>query len=181
MDVTSDKGAEWRREQEKQNMEHFVNRKSRTDGKRLGWMFALPLALAAAMHGLIHLMYVTSTGPEVELGFGGSSWVPGDGATALVTGLVAITIAGNCMAALGLLRMPVLKSNVVLFAIVGNIASLAAFAVMLPGLVPNAEAHVYGMITSLVLIVGAFHHELLSNAVGRALPEALAKRMGARI
>jgi hypothetical protein len=146
--------------------------------RRLGWMFALPLALVLATHGLIHLMYVTWTGPGVELGYDGSSWIAGD-ATGIVTGLVALTILGNCLAALGLLRLPVLRDHVVALVMIGNVASLASFAVMFPGLVPDASAHVYGMITSIVLIAGAVYRLQLTKALERVLPGVLARRLGA--
>ncbi|HEY3420265.1 MAG TPA: hypothetical protein VGK23_06905 [Methanomassiliicoccales archaeon] len=173
-------GAERSPEQENQNMKLFESKKIGTERKRLGWIFALPLALAVAMHGLIHLMYVTWTGPGIELGFSGSSWIPDDAAAVLVPVLVAITIAGNCLGALGLLRIPLLKDSVVPLVIVGNVASLTGFAVMLPGLVPNADAHVYGMITSLVMILGAMHYVRISKAFGKVLPKMLAKRLGAQ-
>jgi hypothetical protein len=172
--------AEVRREQENQNMKLFDGKKTGKEGKRLGWIFALPLALAVAMHGLIHLMYVTWTGPGVELGFSGSSWMPGDAAAALVPILIAITIAGNCLGALGLLRIPMLKDRVVPLVVIGNLASLTSFALMMPGLVPNAEAHIYGIITSFVMILGAMHYEQISKAVGKVLPKVLAKRLGAQ-
>jgi peptidoglycan/LPS O-acetylase OafA/YrhL len=158
----------------------LFGRKIRTEEKRLRWIFTLPLALAVAMHGLIHLMYVTSTGPGVELGFSGSSWMQGEAATALVTFLVALTVAGNCGAALGLLRFPVLKNNIIPLVIVGEAASLAAFVVMVPGLVPNAEAHVYGIVTSCVLVMGAMLHGQLSDAAGRVRARLLGRRSGAQ-
>jgi hypothetical protein len=57
---------------------------------------------------------------------------------------------------------------------------LIAFAVMLPGLVPDAGAHVYGMITSLFMVLGAMHYQRISQALGKVLPETLAKRLGAQ-
>jgi len=160
-------------------MKHFGS-KIRTEEKHLRWIFALPLALAVAMHGLIHLMYVTSTGPGVVLGFSGSSWGQGEGATALVAFLVAMTIAGNCGAALGLLRFPVLKNSIIPLVIIGEAASLAAFVVMVPGLVPNVEAHIYGIVTSCVLAMGAMLHEQLSDAVGKVRATLLGQRLEAQ-
>jgi hypothetical protein len=161
-------------------MRPFKRKETGTAGKHLGWIFALPLALAVAMHGLIHLMYVAWTGTGIEIGFSGSSWLPGDAASVLVPALIAITIAGNCLGALGLLRMPILRNNVVPLVVAGNVASLAAFAVMLPGLVPNAEAHIYGMAASIIVILGAVLCKQISAAAGKVLPKALAKRLGVR-
>ncbi len=144
----------------------------------LGWIFALPLALALATHGLIHLMYVYWTGSGVDLGFNGSSWLPSGAAEAIIYGLVSIIIAGNCLGALGLLRIPVLRDNIVRLVIIGNVASLAVFAVMLPGLAPNVEAHVYGIITSIVVLFGTMYHAKMANALGKVLPNVLARRLG---
>ncbi len=144
----------------------------------LDWMFALPLALALTMHGLIHLMYVYWTGSGVDLGFNGSSWLPSGTSEAAIYGLVSIVIVGNCLGALGLLRIPILRENAVRLVIVGNAASLVVFAVMLPGLAPNVDAHIYGIATSIMLLFGAMYHAKLASALGKVLPKVLTKRLG---
>ncbi|HSV42784.1 MAG TPA: hypothetical protein VLH13_05170 [Methanomassiliicoccales archaeon] len=142
----------------------------------LGWLFALPLALALATHGLIHLMYISPVGPD--LGFNGDSWLPAAISGATVPALISVIILGNCFSALGLLRIPVLRSYVVESAIIGNIASLVLFTVMIPGLVPDVFAHIYGIITSIVLIIGAVYHSQTRAAFARVLPKFLSRRMG---
>lgn len=159
-------------------MKLITENEGKREVKHLGWIFALPLALALATHGLIHLMYVYWTGSGVDLGFNGSSWLPIGASEAVIYGLVSIIIAGNCLGALGLLRIPLLRDNIVPLVMVGNAASLAVFGVMLPGLAPNVEAHVYGIITSIALLFGTMYHAKMASALGKVLPKVLTRRLG---
>jgi hypothetical protein len=155
-----------------------VTNGSKKNRSRLGWLIALPLALVVLTHAMIHLMYITWTGTDVEIGFNGESFLPSVATDALVMALMAVTIAAYTAATLGIIRFPFLRDRVSEMVIVGSAASLAGFAVMLPGLVPNAVAHVGGPITSIVLMLGARYSDELAVKASGILPRFLSMRMG---
>jgi hypothetical protein len=152
--------------------------KSKIETGQLGWLFALPLALVVLTHGLIHLMYVTYDPEATGLGFDGESFLPSSVTGPVVMISISLVVTCYSAAALGLIRFPVLKGHVPSLIIAGSIASMVGFVVMLPGLVPDLAAHMFGPITSLALAIGCVYRKEIANGVARVLPRFLSERMG---
>lgn len=146
------------------------------------WIIMAGLALVVLTHGMIHLMYVTGLGNKTIdwLGYGGHSYLAdllGVDVQPLVTTLVAIVVLFSVISALGLIRIPFLRNYAWKAMIVANVASLLCFLVMLGGLSPNEFAHIYGIITSVVLLSFGFRGQNLETSVAANLPVYLRKMM----
>lgn len=144
------------------------------------WIILAALALVVLTHGMIHLMYVTGIGDKAGdwLGYGGDSYLAdllGVDMQPLITTLVTIVVLFSLISALGLIRIPFLRKYAWKAMIVANVASLLCFLVMLGGMAPNDLAHVYGMITSAVLLSFGFWGQNLETSVAANLPVYLRK------
>jgi len=146
------------------------------------WIVMAALALVVLTHAMIHLMYVTGIGDKTGdwLGYGGHSYLAdllGIDMQPLITTLVFIVVLTGTISALGLIRIPFLRNYAWKAMIVSNVASLACFLVMLGGMAPNDMAHVYGIITAVVLLSFGFWGQNLETSVAANLPSYLRKMM----